>query len=339
MRGNPHSSDKSRARWMILVWFALIALVLSGCGADKPKVYRVGILSGLDFFASTADGFKAKMADFGYVEGQNIVYDMHKTNFEPEAERQILDKFVADKVDLILVFPTEPSLAAKKAIQGTNIPMLFVNTNVEGVDLINSVREPGGNITGVRFPGPDMAVKRLEIMHEVAPRVKRLWVPYQQGYPTIPLQLEVLRPAAAAAGITLVETPAADAAAIKADVQARAKAADIGVDGVLFIPEPLTVNPEAFASIAQFAAEHKLPLGGALMIQGDYSTTFGVSTDNIAVGKQAAILADKIFKGTPAGTIPVVSAENFLQINYKATQALGLTVPDPLLRQAAEVIR
>jgi putative ABC transport system substrate-binding protein len=107
----------------------------------------------------------------------------------------------------------------------------------------------------------------------------------------------------------------------------------------LIIPEPLGVNSEAFPIIARFAAEHKLPLGGPMQVQGEYSTTFGLEPDNIAVGNQAAILADKIFKGTPAGAIPVVSAETFLRINYKATQTLGLTVPEGLLRQAVEVIR
>jgi putative ABC transport system substrate-binding protein len=61
--------------------------------------------------------------------------------------------------------------------------------------------------------------------------------------------------------------------------------------------------------------------------------------DNVQVGRQAAPLADKIFKGTPAGTIPVVSADSVLIINYAEAQELGLTVPEILLGQAAEIIR
>jgi len=339
MHRSQHPHNRIRKGWTILVGAIALALLLNACGSSTPKVYRVGILSGLDFFATTVDGFKAKMTELGYVEGQNIVYDIQKTNFDPAVEEQILNKFVADKVDLILVFPTEVSLAAKKAIQGTNIPVVFANANIEGVGLVGSVREPGGNITGVRYPGPDLAIKRFEILHELAPQAKRLWIPYQQGYPIVPPQLEVLRPVAAAAGVTLVEAPTANVAALQADLQARAKSADIGLDAILIISEPLTVTPDAFVVIAQFAAEHKLPIGGALMAVGDYKSIFGVSTDNIAVGRQAAPLADKILKGAAAGSIPVVSAESFLQINYPAAQALGLTVPDGLLRQAAHVIR
>jgi putative ABC transport system substrate-binding protein len=64
-----------------------------------------------------------------------------------------------------------------------------------------------------------------------------------------------------------------------------------------------------------------------------------VNVDNIAVGKQAAPLIDKIFKGIQAGTIPVVSAENYIQVNYKAAQEQGITVPDGMLGQANEIIR
>jgi putative tryptophan/tyrosine transport system substrate-binding protein len=339
MHRSHHPQNRIRRCWTILVGTIVLALLLNACGTPAPKVYHVGILSGLDFFASTSDGFKAKMTELGYIEGQNVVYDMQKTNLDAAAEEPILKKFVADKVDLILVFPTEVALEAKKVTRGTNIPVLFANSNIEGVDLVKSVREPGDNITGVRYPGPDLAIKRFEILREVVPSAKRLWVPYKRDLDILPDQLAVLRPAAAAAGVTLVEAPADDAAEVQANLQALTKSPDIGIDAILMIVEPLVVTPDSFTVMAKFAAEHKLPMGGALMVVGDYKSLFGVSTDNIAVGGQAAILADKILKGTAAGTIPVVSAENFLQINYQAARAEGLTVSDGLLRQAAQVIR
>jgi putative tryptophan/tyrosine transport system substrate-binding protein len=76
-----------------------------------------------------------------------------------------------------------------------------------------------------------------------------------------------------------------------------------------------------------------------LMSAGGYESVFGVNVKTLDTGRHAAPLADKIFKGIPAGTIPVISDESFLQINYKAAQDLGLTVPEGLLRQANEVIR
>jgi putative tryptophan/tyrosine transport system substrate-binding protein len=339
MQRSHYARYKTRKIWTILVGMIVATLVLSACGATATKVYRVGVLSGLDFFANTTDGFKAKMTELGYVEGQNIVYDVQKTDFDMAAYKRILQKFVADKVDLVFVFPTEASLEAKAATQGTNIPVVFAQAFVEGNTLVDNVRQPGGNITGVRFPSPDIGVKRLEILHQLAPEAKRVWVPYLQGYPSVPPVLEAMRPAAASLGITLVEGPATSPADIQADLQARAKLADIGLDAIITIPEPLNVQPDAMMAIGNFATEHKVPMGGAFVSAEGYGIVFAALSNNIEVGKLAATLADKILKGIPAGTIPVVSPESYLRINYKLAQTLNLTVPDGLLRQAVEVIR
>ena len=328
------------ARWlMLLLGSLLIVLLVSGCGAEQPKVYRVGVLSGLNFVADITDGFKAKMTELGYVEGQNIVYDVQKTDFDMAAYKRILQKFVADKVDLIVVFPTEATMEAKVATQGTDIPVVFTFALIEGMGIVDSIREPGGNITGVRYPGPDVALKRFEIMRQLVPEAKQMVVPYQKGYPIVVPQLEALRPVAEAAGVTLIEVPASNAAELEAELQARAQAPDFGVDAVLIITEPLAVTPDAFAVMAKFAADHNVPIGGALMSAEGYESIFGINVDTIKIGEQTAPLADKVFKGIQAGTIPVVSAESFLQINYPAAQKQGVTVSEGLLSQADEIIR
>jgi putative tryptophan/tyrosine transport system substrate-binding protein len=339
MRCITHSQGRTRSPWPILVWIVVLTLLLSGCGATATKVYRVGILSGLDFFATTADGFKDKMTKLGYVEGKNVVYDLQKTNFDPAKEQAALNQFVTDKVDLIISFPTEASIEAKAAALGTNIPVVFANAALDGNTLVNSVREPGGNITGVQFPTSDNAVKRFEILHELVPNAKRMWVAYLRDYPTMPNAFKVLRPAAEAVGVTLVEVPVTSLEEIQADLQARSASDDIGVDAILIVPEPLTAAPPVFEVISKFAEQHKLPIGGALLMTKDYGSLFGYTPDSVKVGEQTALLADKIFTGTPAGTIPVVTADSYLWLNYKMAQQLGLTVPDGLLRQAAQVIR
>ncbi|HEX9333755.1 MAG TPA: ABC transporter substrate binding protein, partial [Anaerolineales bacterium] len=163
------NKKNSRKLWSLLAGVIVIAMLLSGCGqAQKTKVYHVGVLSGLDAFSPAIDGFKAKLTELGYVEGKNIVYDVQKTNVDMDAYKSFAKKFVDDKVDMIFVFPTEASMEVKAATQGTNIPVVFTLafTDVPGVNLINSVREPGGNITGVRFPSADIASKRLQILLE-----------------------------------------------------------------------------------------------------------------------------------------------------------------------------
>ena len=331
---------QKRSRNSIILFVAMmVVLFLNGCSKQKPKVYQVGILCGLHVFTTTVDGFKAEMTELGYIDGKNINYDVHYTNFDEEAEKRILQKFVADKVDMMLVMPSEVSVAAKAVTQGTKIPVVFCQTNIEGTNLIKSVEEPGGNMTGVRYPGPDLALKRFEILHAIAPHAKRFWVPYSTNVLIVSDQLKILRPAAAKAGVTLVEAPASSAAMLLADLERRTKAADIGIDAVLFISEPLARTPAVFPKIGKLAFEHRIPIGGVLYSLEGYSTVFGVATDNIAAGKLAARQAHKVLRGIPAGTIPVVSAESYFQLNYTVAQELGLNVPEGLLRQADEIIR
>jgi putative ABC transport system substrate-binding protein len=217
--------------------------------------------------------------------------------------------------------------------------VVFTYAFIEGMGLVDSVRAPGGNVTGVRYPGPDVALKRLEVMHELMPQAKNILVPYVANYPITLPQIEALRPTAEAAGITLVELPVADAAELESALQALVQPDGVSVDGIIFVAGPLGVVPDTAAVIGKFAYDHKLPMGGGLVTVEGREATFDVGIDAGAAGKLAAPIADKILKGTPAGTIPVVSAESYLRINYKVAQEMGITVPESLLAQATEVIR
>jgi putative ABC transport system substrate-binding protein len=328
---------------ILLIKALLITTCVLSIGCSKrpqnEKVYRVGILCGLDYIFNITDGFKAKMTELGYAEGSNILYDIQSTNFEPGREEQILKQFIKDKVDLIFTFPTEVSMAAKAVTEGTNIPVLFSFANIEDTGLVKSVRRPGGNITGVRYPGPDIAIKRFEIMLELVPEAKRIWIPYQRGYPIVGSQMKVLKRAAAPLGIQLEEFPADDASEIQAYLNQREKWTNISMDAILFVAEPLAVTADAFAVIGKFAHEHQIPVGGAMISVGNYSSIFGVNVNILKTGEQAAIPADKIFKGTPAGTIPVISAESFFEIDYKTAKKFGLKISEGLLSRADKIIR
>lgn len=339
MHNSIHAHDSARRRWSILAVFAAFTLVLSACGAQKPKVYHVGVLSGLDFVSTITDGFKAGMTDLGYVEGQNIVYDVQNTNVDIDAYRHVLQGFVANHVDLILAFPTEASLEAKAATAGTTIPVVFNFAMIEGIDLVKSVREPGGNITGVRHTGAELTVKRFEMIREIAPKATRMLVPYLAGYPNVAAQLEALRPVAAAAGVTLVEVPAANPSALEAALQTRAASGEPGVDAIILLSEPLAVTPETYVVLGKFASTHTLPIGGSLLMKEGNTALFNLNVDPIGAGRQAAPLADKILRGAPAGSIPVVSPEGYLQVNYREAQKLRIPVPEGWLIQAKEIIR
>ena len=334
--------DKKNSQkvWVLLTWIVITAMLLSGCGnAQEKKVYRVGILDSFTPFSELADGFKIGMAELGYVEGKNISYDIQSSNFDPAEERRIVDQFVADEVDLIFAYATEGAISAKEATVGTDIPVVFAFAVLEGNDLVQSVREPGGNVSGVRFPGPDLSVKRLELLHALAPQVKRVGIIYNHNYPANQSQLLELQPAASTMGLTLVEIPIESVEEIQADLEKRASADDIGIDGILIITDDLSQSPDGWQLISQFASEHRIPIAGSAAFEAEAGAVLTYIPNYIETGKLAAPIADKIFKGTLPGTIPVVTPESSLIINYKIAQALGFEVPEGLLKQADEILR
>lgn len=330
---NRGDTRKKRLIFSAIVFVCLFSIP----SCPEPKVYRVGVLSGLSFFAGITDGFKTRMAELGYREGDNIAYDVQETDFDMAAYDRILKKFVMDKVDLILVFPTEASQQAKAATAGTDIPVVFANAFTEGTGLVDSVQEPGGNITGVRWPGPEIVAKSFDIWKEFLPGVKRMWIIYQRGYPIIQNQLDTLRPMAAAVNVTLMEVPANSPQELEAELEKRPGPFD--ADVINMISEPLISTPQGFAVVSKFAAKHNIPLGGGPIFEGPYPSLFGLVPESIPQGREAAFLADKILKGTPAGTIPVITAEHVFILNYRQAKKLNLNITEHLLGQAEGVIR
>lgn len=345
MKKQMHSCQKHQKVFAILTWVVALALLVSGCGGTpqetKVEVYHVGVF-GFQAFSQIGDGFKAKMTELGYIEGQNIIYDIQYWNAAvdtPEAGSQQLQKFVSDKVDLVLSFPTEQTVLANEATKGTDIPLVFCFAGLEGNDLVKSISAPGGNITGVRYPGPETTGKRLEFLTQIMPSATRIGVFYQVGYPTTEPALAVLRPLAVKLGVTLVEFPVTSLAEMQADLDQLAQQEDIGVDTFLQMADGLTHSPEGAALVMKFAQEHHLPYGGAHYYQADQGAVFTYSPYDFEMGQLAAIIADKVLKGTQAGTIPLSTPENHLIINYKVAQELGLNIPEGLLAQADKIIR
>ncbi len=327
-----------RRQILLVILLVIFCVFLSSCSKKTQKLYRIGIVSSFEPFTSIADGFKAEMTELGYVEGKNIVYDLRIAHMDPKEEERIVRKFVEDRVDLIVAFPTESALVAKATTQGTGLPVVFALAGIEGNDLVETVPKPGGNITGVRYPGPDLVVKRFEFLYELVPHIKRLYVPYNPNYPTCLPSLIALRPVASSLGVMLTEEPVSSIEELQAALEERAKSADIGIDAVQILPESLTQSPEGWALISNFTKQHKLPLVGSVISSADTGGIFSYCVNFFEVGQQAAPIADKILKGTPAGSIMVVTPPSYLRLNYKIIKELGITVPGGLLSRADEII-
>ena len=333
-----HTSSKL----LMIVGGALLFFVLVGVGvylfsskSASTKMYHVGVLSALAYFDPTIDGFKQKMTELGYVEGKNITYDVQKGP-APVGNQTIIKKFVDDKVDLILVFPTEASLEAKEGTKGTNIPIISTEAGIEGSGLVENIQKPGGNLTGVRFPITEVALKRFEILHELVPKATHFWIPYLKGYPTVEIALAAIRPSAEALHITLVEAPFTTPDEVTAYLKVHADAKNI--DAILTIPEPVSIIPPFIDPIYAFADLHHIPVAGVAVLDSASGPIFSLIPDAQTFGILAAPLADKIFKGTPVGSIPIVTPNSVFVINYKAILRLGLTVSESLLSTADKIV-
>lgn len=332
---------KCTKQFIALFLTLILFISITGCGSGKAKgeEYHVGILSGLSYLAKAADGFKDEMTKLGYIEGENIHYTILSTESDLEEYKAFSKKFVEDEVDLVFCYPTEAALALKEATEGTDIPVVFGVTNIEDTNLVNSVREPGGNVTGVRYPGPDLAIKRLEFMLEIVPDAKRILLPYSSEYPVCGPQLEALPAAAERLGVELIYAGAKTPEELEDIFNKYDSQDEIEFDAIVSIAELFAVEPVTFLTMIKFANKHNIPMGGALMEYDGYSSLFGININEYVTGQKAASLADKILKGENVSTVPVVTDESFVQINYKELQKQGFDIPESVLNQADEIIK
>lgn len=300
----------------------------------EKKVYRVGVLSGLPFFASTTDGFKDGMAEYGYVEGETIVYDVREVP-RVVGNEAVLQEFVDAKVDLIVAFPTEPSIEAKQVTAGTGIPVISSNAVLENTGIVANFQEPGGNVTGVRYPGPEAAVQRLQIMREMVPDIRKVLIPHLKDYPTVSAALPAVLASAEKNGIEVIAAP------FTAPDELATYLAERGndIDAILTIAEPISVMPNFQKVLYDFADAHNIPVGGSAISADGRGSIFMLAPDAYEMGKLAAPLADKIFDGIDPGTIPVVTPNLHLWFSVSAAQDVGITLSPTLLGKAQHILK
>jgi putative ABC transport system substrate-binding protein len=323
--------------WTLLTGLVALVLLLSGCGQAKPEVYRVGILSGFDF--PVTDGFKEGMAKLGYIEGENIIYDLQETHgVDMQKYQDITQKFVDDQVDLIMSFPSEATQVAHQVTEGSDVPLVFSYAAIEGLGVVESVQAPGSNVTGVRYPLIDIAIKHFEVTMQLVPDAKKVLIPHFAGYPILPPQFEAVEPLAEAAGVTIVKAPVTSGEEMQAFLDDLLAEGEPDIDAIMYLVGPAPVTPEIVSVVAQFGAEYQIPITSGVIGENDTWTITDINVSWLESGEMAATLADKILHGASAGTIPVVTPEPYLYINLIATQKLGLEVPEELMLLADKLI-
>lgn len=330
--------NKRFPQWFLLV--ILAAMVgLSGCGNEtEQREYRVGLLSGVDSFDGVFDGFKLKMAELGYVEGENVSYDFQAAGGDPEKMAAMAEQFVEEGVDLIVSTTNGGVAAVHKATQGTEIPVVFaITSNLVKMGIVEDMGQPGGNMTGLQLPASTHYGKRLEFLTEIAPDARRVWLVYNTEYPAVPAALEAIRQVAAGSGIELIETQVTSSDEFANEVNQRMVLEDPGVDAIFLMPDPFNIT--GASAMMEFGRAHNLPVIAATKVSVELGGLYTYSFDPVQTGLAAASFADKIFKGADPGDLPIETSDLFLVLNLQVADALGLNVPDHILQVADEIFR
>ena len=318
-------------RWAMLTLVVVLALLLTACGG-RSKTHTIGAICYHATLERSLNGFKAGMAEAGYVEGENVTYIYNGPMPDAQAGESEIESFLDQDVDLIFTMGTEATLQAKQAVEGTDVAVIFsplVNPVQEGI--VESISQPGGNVTGIQMG--NTLPKALEWLLELAPEATKVYVPYNPKDNVSVTSLTPLREAASALGIELVlgevGSPEEAIAAIETLPE------DVGA--IFFVPSPTTAP--RINDVIGAATGHGTALGSYMSGHVEKGVLVSYTSDFSSMGKQAAGLADQVFRGTDPADLPVETGEYFLNINLKTASALGIDIPDEILRQADTVVR
>jgi putative tryptophan/tyrosine transport system substrate-binding protein len=307
-----------------------VAWPLAARAQQSAKIHRI-------FWASTesqpdpfVDGFRDGLKQRGYIEGKNVVLSLRYAPGNPDALRPMMSELARDKVDLAV--SSGPAIRAMKA--ATNVPVLFaISGDPVELGLVKSLARPVGNSTGSTFLSLDLAGKRLELLKEIFPRLRKLAVLSNTDHPGERSEWRATQQAAQALGIDPVYVPFIGARELD---NALAAVASARADAMLVFPEGVTMVNRV--KLAQFSVAQQLP---SMFGWSEYCEAGGLLS--YGAGQRAtyfrlAAYADRILRGENPADLPVEQPTKFeLSVNLKTAKALGIEVPATTLLRA-EVI-
>jgi putative ABC transport system substrate-binding protein len=276
--------------------------------------------------------FERRLRDLGWSQDRTVTIVYRWANGHFDRSPELLAELVRLKVDVIVTHATANIIAAKRTT--SEIPIVFaVAADPVGTGLVASLARPGGNVTGLSIQATDLAGKRLQLLQEVVPTIRRLAILVNAGNPASVLEKREVEAAARKLGLSAVTAEIRSAE----DFATAFAALKTGADALYVCADPL-VNTNR-GRISTLALSTRLPMmldnrefvaAGGLMSYGpNIPDLFGRAADYV----------DKILRGAKPADIPVEQPTKFdLVINLTTAKALGLTVPPTLLARADEVI-
>jgi putative ABC transport system substrate-binding protein len=324
-----------RRRFLALLSGTAIGISLAAFAQTPSKIQRVGVLSSGPPLADN-NPFGAALvrglARHGYELGKNLVIERRGAEGHVERLPQLVADLAASKVDVIVAAGYPPALAAK---QRTTLPVvaIFAGDPI-GTGLVDSLARPGGHLTGISDVSAEVTPKRLQLLKQIAPNLRRVAVLWNADDLGMTLRYRASEAGAQALGVNVQplgvrESHDFDQAfgAMKRDMP----------DAILMVADPLTTLNRK--RVFEFAAEHRLPAiyelslfvrdGGLMSYGPDLDESFG----------RVAALVHRILKGATPAELPFEQPTRFpFVLNLQTAKSLGLDIQPSLLVQADEVI-
>jgi putative ABC transport system substrate-binding protein len=278
------------------------------------------------------DAFRAGMQERGYVEGKNLTIDYRWAEGDYGRLPSFAAEFVRSKVDLILTHGTPGGKAAKAAT--STIPIVIAVTgDAVATGLVSSLARPGGNLTGLSFFYSELNAKKVEMLKEVFPALKRVAVLMNDSNPGNVVTFDAMTRTARTVGIeifqVLARSPENFEAAFAQITKARSEAVSVYEDA-LFIAQA--------APLAALAERHRLPsIGFREYADAGGLLAFGIYFPDM--WRRAAGFVDRIFKGAKPSELPMEQPGKFdTVVNLRTAKILRVTIPRKVLLRAETVI-
>jgi ABC-type uncharacterized transport system substrate-binding protein len=316
--------------------------LLGGAAAAWPlaaRAQQVGKLPTIGFLGATtpAEGgqllaaFVQRLRELGWVDGRNVAIEVRWAEGRSERFAEIAAELVRLKVDVILTHNTPPVLAAKQAT--SVIPIVFASAgDPVGVGVVASLARPGGNVTGLSGGSTDVVGKRLELLREVVPGLRRLAILASDSPHTLVEIGEVQRAARSLAlEVATFEIRRAE------DIAPAFETLKGDADALYVISDPVTVGNRVRINTRALGA--RLPTMHSVREPVDAGGLMSYGANWSDMFRRAADYVDKVLRGAKPADIPVEQPTKFdLIINLTTAKVLGLEIPPTLLTRADEVI-
>jgi putative tryptophan/tyrosine transport system substrate-binding protein len=322
----------------LVAMLALLAAPSVGEGQQPKTIPRLCFLTlepgALQTRSPRFDAFFQTLRELGYVDGQSIIIDYLSAEDHGERFPDLVAECLHRMADVIVPSTTPAAQVAKNATSTVPIVMIALGDPV-GTGPVNSLAQPGGNVTGMSLMVLELATKRLELLKDAVPTISRVLVLTYLVDPIAPLQVKAMTVAAPSLGITLQVHDIRSADDLPAAFDAAVRE---GAEGLIVTAESIFVTHRA--RVSELTARHRLPAMYPFAMQvreGGGLTAYDVIAADLH--KRTASYVDRILKGAKPSDLPVQQPAKFeLVVNLKAAEALGLTFPPNFLDRADEVI-